>query len=75
MPIREITGVNDGGDLFPDNTNSNTNNTASDETNVNVSASNTSSRTITAEEIETLGRIKYNEGNIRYKFLSNVGRN
>tara|TARA_B110001452_G_scaffold135716_1_gene112777 strand:+ start:70 stop:825 length:756 start_codon:yes stop_codon:yes gene_type:complete len=26
MPIREITGVNDGGDLFPDNTNSSANN-------------------------------------------------
>jgi len=61
MPIREITGVNDGGDLFPDNTNSSTNNTASDATNVNVSATHISRRTITDEEIETLSHFRYDE--------------
>ena len=61
MPIREITGVNDGGDLFPDNTNSSTNNTATDATNVNVSATHISRRTITDEEIETLSHFRYDE--------------
>ena len=61
MPIREITGVNDGGDLFPDNTNSSTNNTASDATNVNVSATHISRRTITDEEIETLSHFRYDQ--------------
>jgi len=37
MPIREITGVNDGGDLFPDNTTSSTNNNNSASTITNDS--------------------------------------
>ena len=61
MPIREITGVNDGGDLFPDNTNSSNNNTNTDSTNVNVSATHISKRTITDQEIETLSHFKYDE--------------
>ena len=59
MPIREITGVNDGSHLFPDNTDSTNNNTNSDSTNVNVSATHISRRTITDEEIETLSHFKY----------------
>jgi len=58
---RTTVGVNNGGNLFPDNTISNNNNTASDTTSVNVSTTNTSRRTVTDEEIETLERIKYNE--------------
>ena len=37
MPIREITGVNDGGDLFPDNTTSSANNNNAASTIVNDS--------------------------------------
>ena len=37
MPIREITGVNDGGDLFPDNTTSTANNNNAASTVVNDS--------------------------------------
>ena len=59
MPIREITGVNDGSELFPDNTNSSNNNTNTDSTNVNVSATHISKRTITDQEIETLSHFKY----------------
>jgi len=61
MPIREVTGVNDGGALFPDNTNSSKNNVNSDSTNTNVSATHISRRTITDEEIETLSHFKYDE--------------
>jgi len=39
MPIREITGVNDGGDLFPDNTTSSTNNNNEQTTIVNSTVS------------------------------------
>ena len=58
---RTVTGVNDGGDLFPDNTNSSNTNTNSDSTNVNVSATHISRRTITDEEIETLSHFRYDE--------------
>ena len=37
MPIREITGVNDGGELFPDNTESTANNNNATSTIVNDS--------------------------------------
>jgi hypothetical protein len=39
MPIREITGVNDGGNLFPDNTTSSTSNNNSTSTTINDSQS------------------------------------
>ncbi len=59
MPIREITGVNDGSHLFPDNTNSSNLNNNSSSTIQNDSTDFASGRTITAEEIKTLSHFEY----------------
>ena len=59
MPIREITGVNDGGDLFPDNTNSANLQLDTDKNITNDSTDYVSGRTITEVEIETLSHFNY----------------
>ena len=59
MPIREITGINDGSHLFPDNTNSSNLNNNSSSTIQNDSTDFASGRTITAEEIKTLSHFEY----------------
>ena len=61
MPIREITGVNDGSDLFPDNTNSSNSQLDNSKSIDNSSTDFVSGRTITDEEIETLSHFKYDE--------------
>ena len=59
MPIREITGVNDGSNLFPDNTESTANNNNQSVTNSNSTTDFVSGRTINEQEIETLKHFKY----------------
>ena len=59
MPIREITGVNDGGDLFPDNTNSSNLQLDTSKDITNDSTDFVSGRTITDVEIETLKHFNY----------------
>jgi hypothetical protein len=59
MPIREIIGVNDGSDLFPDNTNSSNLNNNQESTVENESTDFVSGRTITPEEIKTLSHFEY----------------
>jgi len=56
---RTVTGVNDGSDLFPDNTNSNNFNNNSESTTQNDSTDYFSGRTITQEEIKTLSHFEY----------------
>ena len=59
MPIREIIGVNDGSELFPDNTNSSNLNNNQETTVENESTDFVSGRTITPEEIKTLSHFEY----------------
>ena len=56
---RTIVGVNDGSDLFPDNTISNNNNNNSEVSKSNDSTDYVSGRTITDTEIETLKHFTY----------------
>ena len=56
---RTIVGVNDGSDLFPDNTISNNNNNNSEASKSNDSTDYASGRTITDTEIETLKHFTY----------------
>ena len=56
---RTIVGVNDGSDLFPDNTISNNNNNNSEASKSNDSTDYVSGRTITETEIETLKHFTY----------------
>ena len=56
---RTIVGVNDGSDLFPDNTISNNNNNNSESSKSNDSTDYVSGRTITETEIETLKHFTY----------------
>lgn len=56
---RTVTGVNDGSELFPDNTNSNNFNNNSESTTQNDSTDYFSGRTITDKEIETLSHFEY----------------
>ena len=57
--IRDVVGVNDGGDLFPDNTNSANINVATDNTLSNDSTDYVTGRTITDTEIKTLSHFEY----------------
>ena len=59
MPIREIIGINDGSELFPDNTNSSNLNNNQETTVENESTDLVSGRTITPEEIKTLSHFEY----------------
>lgn len=59
--IRTVTGVNDGGQLFPDNTNSNNANNNTANSISNESTDFHSGRTINEQEIETLRHFKYDE--------------
>ena len=56
---RTVTGVNDGSELFPDNTNSNNANNNAASTTQNDSTDYVSGRTITDKEIETLSHFEY----------------
>ena len=58
---RTVTGVNDGSELFPDNTNSNNVNNNAASTTQNDSTDYVSGRTITQEEIKTLSHFEYDE--------------
>jgi len=57
--IRDVVGVNDGSDLFPDNTNSANINLSTDSTLSNDSTDYVTGRTITETEIKTLSHFEY----------------